>query len=171
MFSRNELVAAVLFLAVATAFGTGCSRKDSAPPGGDLSREPRFTGELAAGLSPEHIRKYQPDVRMVAHWVKGWVEVRVKNRTGRKINIGPGNFGAIAPRAGGGMAGGKIVPVKPGETKAMFPTTVLDPDTEASGWFQFRQLGNLEGGFMVFNHPDPDIRPSRCRIETKTETP
>lgn len=166
MFPRKGLSTGILFLAASVFWASGCSRKNSELSGGAPLEKTHFTEELVVGISPEDLERYQPDLRMVAYWTAGRVEVRVKNRSGRAINLGPDNFAVIAP-----SAGARIVPFKTDQAKAMFPTTVLADNIEASGWFQFRQLGNLEGGFLIFNHSDPAVRPSRCRIEVKIKSP
>ena len=117
---------------------------------------------LAPAPNEEEIRKFQPDVRMVALFHRGVLTVRIHNTTTRSIMVSPANFALITGR-------GKVHPFSEPDVQAKFPSGVVEPDAFATGQFHLTDYGNLTGRYVVFTHPA--LKPSRAIVELPPRIP
>lgn len=124
---------------------------------------------LSESHSAEFVKRYQPDVRLIARWQRdrdagksgGRLWVSVTNRSDKTFQVRAGDFAVITKDRA-------VHRVTPAEVLAQFPASDLAPGASASGTLLFRNLGNLTGEKCVFNH-SPEVRPSVCVIRDSEE--
>lgn len=160
---KRRLTRSIARLLVGATLATllaACSSNEPAMPDESLGPAPRqevrvdIREDIARPLTPEQIARYQPDVRLAASFDGAVLTVRVLNRSGRALLVGPSNFGLIVGR--------KVHPFNSPDVQARFPEAMLQKDTAASGQFLLKGHGDLTGRYLAFDHPA--VRPSRCRI-------
>lgn len=115
------------------------------------------TDTIFDSLTSDQLQYFQPDVRLAAFWNGRSVQVYVRNTTDQLIKVEPMNFGVIVD--------GKNYPARPGVAIPSFPLTTLSKQEMATGLFEFPKLGNLEGRYLYFRHPQ--VRASRVIIKSQ----
>jgi hypothetical protein len=133
---------------------TSCHRSTSKPlPKPEMPPLEVRVGEGAMEqLSPEEMKKFQPDVNLSARFENGALSVTVLNHSQKTIKISAANFGILS--------GHNVIPPDP--KTSVFPPSALAPEAGATGKLRFPDQGNLIGRYFVFSHPD--VRSSRCSI-------